>query len=247
MVSYGTNSREIMDRKEIHDVLVSALMHQWSFSYLAMVRNHLSSQSTRLYSVSPEYESITVSGAVLDALTHSMTNRLYFNARSGGISILFNSTLVLPAEGNSFVGKPKFCKFEFPDALRYSQKRMALRVNLTNKHEIPVTLFVDLDKRFHGKVVDISETGAKIMIEGNIVNHLKGAEIISDCQMLMPDKSCIENRIRVLGLVYDPDREVSYLRCEYVETNINSEAQIKKLIFDEVSRNKRLKHEAVIT
>lgn len=220
-------------------MLVLALMHQWSFSYLAMVRNHLSSHSTRLYSVNPENDSITVSGAVLDALTHSMTNRLFFNARSGGISILFNSTLVLPAEGNSFVGKPKFCKFEFPHSLRYSQKRMALRVNLSDDQEIPVTLFVDLDKRFHGKAVDISETGAKIMIEGNIVNHLKGAEIISDCQMLMPDRSCIENRVRVLGLVYDPDQEVSLIRCEYVETNINSEAQIRKLISDEISKSKK--------
>ena len=95
-----------------------------------------------------------------------------------------------------------------------------------------MTLFVNLGVRHQGKVADISETGAKIVFEGNLANQLEGSEIITDCQMLMPDESYIENRVRVLGVSYDDKSNQSFLRCEYVETNMNSEAQIRKLISD---------------
>ena len=230
------NSRDIRERDEIYDVLIGALLQQWPFSYLTMVRNHISSHSTRLFSINPESNSITVSGDVLDALAHSMTNRVYFHVRSGGLSLVFNSILIVSPDSSSLLEKPKFCKFEFPDTLRLSQKRKALRINLADHHEIPVTLFVDLNTRHHGKVVDISETGAKIMFEGNLTQQLTGSEIISDCQMLLPDAACIESRIRVLGVVYNPEQNLSYLRCEYIKTDLSSEAQIKKMIADELSK-----------
>lgn len=236
MMEASNNSREIRDRSEIHDVLIAALLHQWPFSYLTMVRNHLSSHATRLFSINPESDSITVSGDVLDALTHSMTNRVYFHVRSGGLSIVFTSTLLLPTDGKSLLGKPKYCKFEFPHSLRLSQKRKALRINLSDRHEIPVTLFLNLNVRHHGRVVDISETGAKIMFEGNLAGQLEGSEVISDCQMLLPDSSYIESRIRVLGVIYNPERNISYLRCQYVKNDLNSEAKIKQVISAELSR-----------
>ncbi len=228
-------TREIVDGAEIQEILQSALVHEWSFCYLSMVRNHLSSHSTKLFAVDPEAGTITVSADILDALTHSMTNMVFFRARSGGISVVFKSTLVMPSDGAALNSKSEHCDFEFPDTLQYSQQRKAIRINLTDREDIPVTLFVNLGVRFQGKVVDISETGTKIVFDGNLANQLEGSEIITDCQMRLPDESCIENRVRVLGVIYDEARDQSYLRCEYVETNMSSEAQIKKLIADALS------------
>lgn len=228
-------TREILDGAEIQEILNSALIHEWSFSYLSMVRNHLNSHSTKLYGVDPEVGTITVSADILDALAESSTNTVFFRARSGGISVVFKSALIMPADTTTFIKKPKFCEFEFPETLQYSQQRKAIRINLKDRQDIPVTLFVNLGVRYQGKVVDISETGTKIVFEGNLANQLEGSEIITDCQMLMPDESCIENRVRVLGVNFDEKSNQSYLRCEYVETNMSSEAQIKKLISDAIN------------
>ena len=227
-------TREIMDRAEIQEILHSALIHEWPFSYLSMVRNHLNSHSTKLYGVDPEAGSLTVSGDILDALQDSSFDTMFFRARSGGISVVFKSSLIMPEGTTTFIKKPKFCEFEFPESLQYSQQRKAIRINLKDRQDIPVTLFVNLGVRYQGKVVDISETGTKIVFEGDLASQLEGSEIITDCQMLMPDESYIENRVRVLGVTYDEQSKMSYLRCEYVETNMNSEAQIKKLISDAI-------------
>lgn len=231
----NANTREIADVVEIQEILQAAYLHEWPFYYLSMVRNHLSSHSTKLYGMDPEAGTITVSSDILDELTHSMTNMVFFRARSGGISVVFKSTLLLPDDGASLTSKPKYCDFEFPESIQYSQQRKAIRINLTNRKEIPVTLFVNLGVRFQGKVVDISETGTKIVFEGDLATQLEGSEIITDCQMRFSEESCIENRVRVLGVAYDKAQNLSFLRCEYVETNMNSEAQIKQLIADAMS------------
>lgn len=232
----GSKSREITSREEIYEVLMTALMRQWSFSYLTMVRNHLSSHATRLFSINEESDTITVSGDVLDTLTRSNGNKLYFHARNGGQSVVFSSVLVPPNDDITLIGKPKVCRFRFPESLRFSEKRKAIRIDLSESPEIRFTLFVNLGVRYQGRVEDISETGAKIQFEGNLAYQLSGAEIVTDCQMFFPDNSCIENRVRVRGVEYNSDTRLSTLRVEYVETNLNSEAQIKSLITNELDK-----------
>ncbi len=228
----SSKTREITDEGEIQQILQAALVHEWPFFYLSMVRNHLTSHSTELYSIDRRAGTITVNSDILEKLPESLTNTVFFRTNNGGISIVFKSTLAVPCEGTSSDSKPAFCEFEFPESLQYSQQRKAMRINLKNLQEIPVILFTSPEARYHGRIVDISETGAKLVFEGDLTGQLSGSEIITDCQMRFFDETCIENRIRVLGVVCDQRVNLSYLRCEYAENNMTRDVQIKQLIAD---------------
>ncbi|HAJ76243.1 MAG TPA: hypothetical protein DCM64_07285 [Gammaproteobacteria bacterium] len=110
--------------------------------------------------------------------------------------------------------------------------RKAIRINYSNQQNIPVTFFASLGVRFQGSLVDISTTGVKIRFDGNISDSLESSEIIADCQIRLPDESLLEAWARVLGHLYDSEQDISYLRCQYLDLNINSELLLKNLIDD---------------
>ncbi|HJN94692.1 MAG TPA: PilZ domain-containing protein [Gammaproteobacteria bacterium] len=232
MESSSDNSRKITVTEEICDILQAALTHGWNFSYLAMVNHHLSSHCSELVDVNPELVTLSVAGDALYEAATTATDGIVFRAQNGGILIVFTSTL-LPLEKNQVSNSDsRVCLFEFPASLRFSQLRKAIRISYSKQQNIPVTFFASLGVRFQGSVVDISAIGAKIRFDGNISDLLESSEIIADCQIRLPDESLLEARARVLGHLYDSEQDISYLRCQYLDLNMNSELQLKNLIDD---------------
>lgn len=230
------HSEEIVESEQIHDILHTAHIHQWPFYYMSIVKNHLDSQSTKLLGVNANSRVFTVRPDALDSLDRSGGNQILFRANSGGISILFEATMISPARGDGLTETPKFVEFEYPEVIRYKQLRKAIRINFTNIEEIPVTSFAEFGVYHQGTVVDMSESGARISFKGNLEKLMTGSEIISDCQMLLPDHSSIRNRIMVLDVRYDESNNMSYLRCKFLEFSRDSEVKLKNLIEDMLLR-----------
>ena len=120
MESSSDNSREITVTQDICDILQTALTHSWNFSYLAMVKHHLSSHSSELVDVNPDLETLSVAGDALYEAATTATDGIVFRAQNGGISIVFKSAL-LPLEKNHVsISDSRVCLFEFPALLRFS-------------------------------------------------------------------------------------------------------------------------------
>jgi len=203
--------RELDSPVEISELMQLAFLHRWQFSCLQMVRNHVTSDSVQVLDVNINDRSFTVDSEVLAASTRE-SSVVAFKAQSGGLTLVFKAK----ALRNQLDPSVCECSFAFPEAIRQTQLRQAARINLTNQPEVSVTLFLETRMKFDGRVTNISATGAKIQLLGDLSDKFKSSQIIEDCQ--------------ILGCVYDIKNGVSYVRCQYLDMDENSEAQIIKMV-----------------
>ncbi len=218
-------SRESTDASEIGEFLQLAFLQQWKFSCMQMVRNHLSSEEVTVLDVNVFDHNFILDSEVLTAATqeaHSVT----FRAQSGGLTLLFNAR---PMRSNLDPSVCE-CKFEFPEKLRFTQLRKAVRINFRNSPEIKVHLFAGEGAPFAGHLMDLSTTGAKIQILGDLSGKLDSAQIIDDCQLIMPNGDLLDLSAQVRGMVYDHDRNLSVVRCEFIELRGNDVVQLQGLL-----------------
>ena len=217
--------RELDSPVEISELMQLAILHRWQFSCLQMVRNHVTSDSVQVLDVNINDRSFTVDSKVLAASTFE-SSVVAFKAQSGGLTLIFKAK----ALRNQLDPSVYKCSFAFPEAIRQTQLRQATRINLTNQPEVSVTLFMETRMKFDGRVTNISATGAKIKLLGDLSDKFKSSQIIEDCQILLPNGMQAAMTIQILGCVYDIKNGVSYVRCQYLDMDENSEAQIIKMV-----------------
>jgi c-di-GMP-binding flagellar brake protein YcgR len=100
-----------------------------------------------------------------------------FKAQSGGLTLVFKAKVLR----NQLDPSVCECSFAFPETIRQTQLRQAARINLTNQPEVSVTLFLETRMKFDGRVTNISATGAKIQLLGDLSDKFKSSQIIEDC------------------------------------------------------------------
>lgn len=217
--------REISDSKEIGELLQMAFLHSWKFSCMQLVRNHLTSDEVIVLDVNVHDREFIVDSDVLVA-SSERTRVVAFRAQSGGLSLIFKATL----EGTSKDPSACECKFRFPQFLRFSQLRKAVRINMLDQPAIPVTLYAERGQQFQGRVIDLSATGAKIQLLGDVSSKLEPMQLIEDCQLILPNNRTVDLKAQVRGNFFDTSSGVSYLRCEFVEMGETDESELQKLI-----------------
>ena len=225
-------NREISDPNEIQDALDLARKFDWQFDYLVLSGKKISSYSADLTSVNEAPDTFTVVGDFSN-LNSCNTKAVHFRAVSGGLSSVFQCELV---DCIDFFTQ-KECKFRFPQMIRFSQQRAAVRIDFTTLQNIPVNFYSKTNELFTGNVVDLSETGAKIKFSGKLLDSLKPSEIIDDCKLLLPDEFIIDSRVQIMGCVYDRESDSSHLRCQFLQLHDNSELQLRQFIYQYLSES----------
>ena len=217
--------REISDSREIGELLQMAFLHSWNFSCMQLVRNHLTSDEVTVLDVNVYDGEFIVDSDVLVA-SSQQKRVVAFRAQSGGLSIIFKAAL----EGRS--KDPSACefKFNFPQVLRFTQLRKAVRINMLDQPEIPVTLYADKGEQFQGRVIDLSATGAKIQLLGDVSNKLTPMQLIEDCQLILPNNRTVDLKAQIRGNFFDTSCGISFIRCEFVEMGETDESELQKLI-----------------
>jgi len=224
----NNSTREINNAHEIKDILKLAQSQRWSFSYLVSSKRRQTSHTTEIVDVVANGDYIVVGSEVKYSGLPADTT-VIFRAQSGGIRLQFETQLI-GTEGNALANRLfTECRVRYPKSIKFAQMRKAIRVDCNDLDDILVTLFVD-QKHVKGQVADISETGVKIRFEGNLSYQFKDSKIVTDCRMRLPDASIIEARVKILGFVYDKQRDVSYLRCYFLEILEDREIQLQELI-----------------
>lgn len=229
MSQFGRCSRQISDQQEISDLLLVAQLYRWIFSYALVDSENIVSHTTELVGIDADAGTLTVSSEVKYSGIQP-GEPITFRAQSGGINIRFQSKII--QVGGNVLSMRLFsdCRVEFPESITVNQLRGAVRVNFMNLTNIPVTYLTENGTHLKGVVQDLSTSGAKIKFKGNLKYQFKDSRIISDCQMMLPDESSIKSRIKVLGFIYDPKNDVSYIRCQFLEMDHDAALRIKELI-----------------
>lgn len=227
MTSSLANSKEITDPADIAEIFRVAHSHRWPMNYSVMSGQRLTSHSTELVKVEPNKGSITVSSEVKYSGVKPATP-VTFRSRSGGICLEFESELI---GGSDSLADRLFseCRFKYPDRIQFQQQRSAVRVDCNGIEDILITLFSE-HAQLHGKAHDISRTGVKIRLEGNLGNEFQRSRIVSDCQMRLPDGSIMKARLKVLGFSYDEKQNLSFIRCYFLEIHEEKELKLEELI-----------------
>lgn len=225
------DSRELTEPGEINIILDQACNFDWNFDFLALKGSKVSSFPTKIVSFDENSNTLTMLGE-FSKLSRNVKNKTYFRATSGGLSITFHCT----QKNSSEVLTGKLCNFRTPGSIRFSQLRSAVRINFNKEQNIPVSFYANTENFYSGKVVDLSETGAKIKFVGNILEHTQISEIIADCKLKLPSDMIIESRVQVLGCVYDETADISFVRCKFLQLNDNNELQLKQFIYHSLSR-----------
>jgi len=220
------DSREITDPGDICNLLEQAHNFEWDFDFMILSGSKVSSVPTQIVSFDDTSRTLTMIGD-FSKLSPTKKSKTYFRAANGGLSIVFQSTL----KDRSEILTSRLCNFSSPSSVRFSQKRSAVRINFNKEHSIPVSFYANNDNFFTGKLVDLSETGAKIKFVGNILEHTNVAEIVADCKLKLPCEMIVDSRVQVLGCVYDESTDISFVRCKFLELHDNSELQLKQFIY----------------
>ncbi len=204
-------SRESADADEIGEFLQLAFLQKWQFSCMQMIRNHLSSEQVTVLDVNVFDHNFILDSDALTLATQE-AHAVSFRAQSGGLTLLFSAS-PMPTNLDPSVCE---CKFQFPEKLRFTQLRKAVRINFRNQPEVKVHLFANAGAPFAGQLMDLSTTGAKIQLLGDLTQKLEPAQAIDDCQLILPDGTLLDLRAQVRGMTYDHERNISMLRCEFV-------------------------------
>lgn len=228
MSESGSSSRDIRDPAEIESILELAKSHRWNFSYMVSSERRQSSHTTELVNVNARAGSLTVGSEVKYSGLEADVP-VTFRAQSGGISVQFESAMI-GVRGNALSNRLfSECRILFPESMKFTQLRKAIRVEAKDLDDIQVTVFAN-GLRLQGSVADLSTTGTKIRFEGNLTYQFQKSRIITDCRMSLPDGSAVEARVKVLGFVFDREKNVSYLRCYFLEIREEKELLLSELI-----------------
>ena len=236
---HGT-SRLMDNQQEIADILQVAISHNWNFSYSVADMVPGVSFNTELLGVDPDFESVTI-GSEVKYIGLKDYEEIHFRSQSGGLSIKFDSHL-LPSSGgrltNKLLGE---CRIAYPKHVQYTQLRQAVRVNFARLQEIPVTVFLNDGSHVTGIVDDMSVTGLRAKFPGPKVKNIDTDQPITDCILLLPDKSSVGARVQILGALHDMQKETSFLRFRFLQFNDDAELKLEELINSSLERLKVLR------
>ncbi len=216
----------IFSTREIVELLNMALLHKWNFSYLSIVKNHVSSKSISLKSIDPEKGTFSIDSEITNS-NQGNHNSILFRAQCGGVSLVFNASPVASSTENNSLPE---CEIRLPDEIRISQQRKAVRVNLEAGKAIPVILYSSEGIRVQGAIIDISKTGAKIKLNQEMADKLSDFEFIDALRIRLPSNEMIQCQAQIVGAVFDHDNDVTIMRCQFADMKARDLELLNRLI-----------------
>lgn len=220
--------QEIEDSAKLMLLLQMAITQRWNFDYSILTNSRLSTHTTRLLGADLDARTITVGSEVKYSGLHP-EQIVNFRTQHGGLSLEFSTQLV-PSGSNALSSRLfSECKMVFPQTVMTSQLRNALRIDCSRIDRAEVTLFGS-EPRQDGVIVNLSSTGCKIQLKGDVREQIKSMGKLIDCQLQLPDEESIDARVIVLHSSFEKVLDATLLRCYFLEIHRDSKLKVEKLI-----------------
>ena len=235
MTTLNLGESRITHRQQIVQLLKMAIDQKWRFSYVTVVRNHVATQPVHLRSVSAMEGKFAVEPAI-ERNEQNLSESIIFRGQSGGISVVFKARVsgfgdqVNPAQP----GPHRF--LDLPYEVRCTQLRKSIRLNVESRpQEVQVTLYLAMGMEINAVLVDISTTGAQFRVANDVSDKLRNPQLLEACRIELSDELTLRCGAQLLGLNYNSNSNVSYLRCQLVDMVDADEQRLEQYIDDHLN------------
>jgi c-di-GMP-binding flagellar brake protein YcgR len=145
----------------------------------------------------------------------ALSNGEIFSIRAlcRGIPVFFGGNQILSVDGES--GLLTY-KLRFPDRLVYQQRRQFFRVSVGITQNCEAVIIRSERKQdsdaisTRGRVIDLSQRGARLQIPGQLSPELEVGEQLAECEISLPDCDYLKSQAEIRHFFYDEERDVSY-------------------------------------
>lgn len=220
----------ITHRKEIIQLLNMAIVQEYQFSHISIVKSHVSSNPIKLLSINTEEGTFTMDSE-REIPEQKSRDSMMFRAQCGGLSIAFKSRMAELASAESPCDHPTRYKIEVPYSVSFIQLRNSVRVDLESlSDEVPALLCLSKGGHIGGKVVDISISGAKIRINRDLAKEFKDYRALEACRINLPNNFVLQTGAQLVGMKVDQESGTSTLGCQFVNMQSADEDMLEQLV-----------------
>ena len=220
----------ITHRKEIIQLLNMAIVQEYQFSHISIVKSHVSSNPIKLLSVNAEEGTFSMDSERVIPEQKSKDSMM-FRAQCGGLSIAFKSRMAELDSAESLCDHPTRYKIELPYSVSCIQLRNSVRVDLESlSDEVPALLCLSKGGHIGGKVVDISISGAKIRINRDLAKEFKDYRALEACRINLPNNFVLQTGAQLIGMKFDQETGTSTLGCQFVNMQSEDEDMLEQLV-----------------
>lgn len=230
MNALSPDDGNITHRREIIQLLNMAIMQEYRFSQISMVKSQVSSNPIKLLSVNAEEGTFSMDSERVIPEQKSKDSMM-FRARCGGLSIAFKSRMAELASSEPSCDRPYRYKIELPYSISCIQLRNSVRVDLKSlSDEVPALLCLSKGGHIDGKVIDISTSGAKIRVNRNLAKEFNDYRALEACRINLPDNFVLQTGAQLIGMKFDRKSGTSTLGCQFVNMQSADENMLEQLV-----------------
>lgn len=143
-----------------------------------------------------------------------------------GVDIRFDGTLIEAG----IQDKIYYYKINFPDTLKYFQRRSAYRVHVLRATEIAVILMVTDGEYYKGTLYNISSGGLGIKFTKAAPKGIQHGQIIRECEIRFPDGEKFICALEARHLILIRNNEQSLLGARFINLNNVQQRTINRFI-----------------
>lgn len=149
-----------------------------------------------------------------------------FNAMTkiDGIELRFSGNLITTSEKNGIA----IYKIEYPDSVLYLQQRQSFRINIGLGTSIPVKLKREDGIPVYGHIINLSETGAGIVIDTPCVIQI--GDVFPQCEIRLSEEQIIKCQYDVRYMSANKTDESQRIGGQFLGLNGGQQNELRKLV-----------------
>lgn len=159
---------------------------------------------------------------------------LYFTATVDGVKHKFSARYIKSDELPQ--GQAHLC--EFPHTIEQIQLRNAYRVKMPRSTPVSICLTHGTKPLLSGHAADLSATGAKLRVEGQLSFEPVQGDMYSTCRIVLPDGTEVFCQAELMHWRYVPEHKATYLGIMFLRLESMHERTLGRFLTDMQRRDK---------
>ncbi|MGY8812104.1 MAG: flagellar brake protein [Pseudomonadales bacterium] len=120
---------------------------------------------------------------------------------------------------------------KFPEELTYHQKRGAFRAGVRRTADIPLELnHAERERTLKSYLMDISATGCKIRLDGDLSKSLQPGEVFTPCYLQLPETGRLELAVEIRHAVFMETANETHVGIHFQQPSPLAQRQIDKFV-----------------
>ncbi len=237
MTALDFSEEKFIHRQQIVELLRLAIDKRWRFTYMTVEGKKVTSHPVALRSVNIDAGTFTLDRELVNEGCN-VSQQVLFRGQTGGLSILFQCRVSdgVSADSDGIV-RPAYVA-ELPYEIRCTQLRDGRRINVqTQPDEFPATLYLAMGYKLEGKLIDISVSGAQILIGGNQSDRFRNLQILESCTINLEQDFVLRSGAQLTGMRYVEVDDASVVHCQFDEMADEDELRLCSFICSALSEN----------